>query len=88
MHGGAPPAEALISRRCALKVSTPRIAGGAAVNVQTAENNAVQETDPTSSLAAEPVSRPEPAQHPCSAEVNGQGVCVRGLGNARGRPLT
>lgn len=57
-RGKAPLAERLISRPHpgSLKVSTPRIVNGAAVNVQTGENAAVQETDPTSALAEVPTA--------------------------------
>jgi hypothetical protein len=57
-HGKAPLAERLISRPHpgSLKVSTPRIVNGAATNVQTAEGGAVQETDPSSTLAEVPTA--------------------------------
>jgi hypothetical protein len=54
----APLYEALQGRRRphpgSLKIQTPRLASGAAVNVQTAENATVAEVDPTSALADVP----------------------------------
>lgn len=54
----APLTEYLISRPHpgSLTITTPRIVSGAAVNVQTAENAAVQETDPTSALQQVPTA--------------------------------